>query len=158
MDASSEERTRVGKYALTLQAWLAIKGLTAKVDPNPVLGQWELSDGAGRLEFDQATFTWWRHGAEPEGDARRGGYTLLRGMRLHQGFVVDHGKPDTGCFSVILRQASIRHEDAETPDERVDMLYLEQLGSPDRLGLYDHRTANRCQAVRLPAPTEKGTQ
>ena len=153
-----DDRTKVGKYALTLQLWLAMNNLNPRGDPNPIIGTWDLSHSGGRLEFTHDTFTWWHHNNQPDSHARHGTYTILPGIRLHQGIILNHGKPDTACYSIILHQQTLHHNSTNTPAQRLDILSIEQLGSPHHLDLFDHRTTNHYHATRPTAPVEAGTQ
>jgi len=149
MEETSSDIERLGVYALTLRTWLGRQAQPATVEPNPLLGVWRLSGSAGCLEFGETDFVWGRDSDGNSGNAYLGVYSILPGIRVKAGFILDHGRPDTRCFSVILHYTTDRIEGAETPVDRYGLFFVEEAGNKYTLYIYNHRTANQFSATRL---------
>jgi len=134
-------------YMLALKSWQQTEGVHSHVG-DPLLGQWELSDGS-LLEFDSGVFTWYRHADDMTGDCRSGAYYMTPGILANRGFILDRRVEATQCFSVFL---SYTHDRLNGVDQVVDfrgLLFVDQLGSLDSVGIYNHRTDWRYEATRV---------
>lgn len=135
-------------YAMELRGWLRQQGIAETVDPNPLIGVWDLGV-AGKMEFTADTFAWYRD--RLGGDAYRGDYAVYPGVKTHAGFILDRGAESSRCLS-ILAHYTIDEVDGHRLDaDRYGGFFVEQLGSLDRMEFYNQRTAGRFVGRRVAA-------
>ena len=140
-------RRRVVTYLVALRQWQDEQGIGAEPPtPDPLTGTWQLSGKNGCMVFDNGQFTWYRKGTE--GDHYRGSYGVRTGVKLHQGFIADRGQPDTNCYSIIMAHQIDFIDGQEVTVDRSGLWFAMQLGDPDKLGVYNHRTASNLVAER----------
>ena len=138
----------VTTYCLELGAWLK----SHQVDPlavDPVEGRWVLSGEGGAIEFSSGIFHWYRDPNDLQGDCYIGTYSFLPGAKLHSGFTLSRAGEGISCFSVTQHYTRDRIDGTETPVDRYGLLFVEQIGSPDAIQIYNHRTDGRYQATRI---------
>jgi len=146
------ERTvdaKILAYVLAVKQWQNAHGVESVVE-DPLAGRWALSGGT-MMEFDSGVFRWYRHSDDLTGDCRSGSYSLTPGVLLGKSFILDRGGESTTCFSVFLTYV---HDRLDGVDRHVDfpgLLSVGQMGSPDSIGIYNHRTDGRYQATRIAA-------
>jgi len=146
MNTDLESLKAATLYVAGLRAWLDSQAITFTPGDHPLGGVWTLSDGAGILELGDDGFKW--HHGDPEVEATLGTYNVMPGLQTNTGFTADHGRPMTSCYSVIMHFTTHRVSAVDLPVDRHGLLFVEQLGSEDRLGVYHHATASHLTAIR----------
>ena len=129
-------------YTLELREWLDSQQ-SATESGDFLVGRWVLSGNAGAIEFTPEAFRWYRDPLDSQGDCFIGSWSWMPGIKLSTGFILDHGRDLTSCFSVILRYVAIRENGEESPMENPGLLFVEQADSGDQVIIYNHHTLER---------------
>jgi len=147
MKTNDNAMQAVAAYCLELGSWLNSQQV-GPVTEDPLEGRWVLSGAGGAIEFSAGTFRWYRDPQDEDGDCYIGTYNVLPGVKIHSGFTLSRTGEGISCFSVTQHYIRDRIDGTETPVSRYGLLFVEQMGSPDEIQIYNHRTDSRATAIR----------
>jgi len=139
---------KIMTYTIALRQWQTENKVESE-SGDPLLGRWMLSEGGGLLEFCGGDFHWYRDPEDLSGDARWGKYSVTPGVLINTGFILDRGGEATRCFSVFMQYIGERTDGRDMVTDFRGLLFVEQMGRVDELGVYNHRTDTRFLATRV---------
>ena len=148
-EAETGLKRHVVAYLLALREWQGQQGIPAEVTPDPVAGNWQLSGNGGSIRFADGQFTWYEPASKTDGNCYRGTYGVTAGIRTGAGFTAEGDGPDRRCYSVILNHTVDHINGVDHPVDRPGLLFVVELGSPDQVLIYNHRTDSRVLATRV---------
>jgi len=138
----------VAAYSMQLRAWLAAHSVDISI-PDPMRGRWILNSDGGAIDFSAGVFRWCKDRLDPDTNCHIGTYGVLPGVRLHSGFSLSRTGKGISCFTVTQHYTLDQIGGIETPVNRYGLWYVEQMGSPDTIQIYDHLTDSSALATRM---------